>query len=190
MEYQPKIIRGKVKGTGYPIDGLELIFSLWDYDNRESYHLSLWNKEDDEAVMMTIYQSEEEAGLCLYDTLEEFTRACKAGEYEPDGVFCLAPGNVDVLEVIQEEKRSSDKCPKMDGKNNVSCWISTAEKLPPENQIVDTKIDDENGVRNEQELIYSHYLWFLPDKSMYVYYTPTHWRRKERTGGKDGDKNG
>ena len=59
--------------------------------------------------MLTIYQSEEEAGLCVYDTLEDFTRAWKAGEYEPDGVFCLAPDNVDVLEVIQEEKRSDGK---------------------------------------------------------------------------------
>lgn len=103
MECQ--MVRGKVKGTGYPIDGLELIFSLWDYDKRDSYHLSLWNKEDDEAVMMTIYQSENEAGFCVYATLEDFIRAWKAGEYEPDGVFCLEPDNVDVLEVIQEEQR-------------------------------------------------------------------------------------
>ncbi len=50
MGYQPKIIRGRVKDTGYPIDGLGLYFSLWDYDNYESYHLVGWNKEDDEAV--------------------------------------------------------------------------------------------------------------------------------------------
>lgn len=105
MEYQPKLIRGRVKDTGYPIDGLELIFSLWDCDNRESYHLSLWNKEDDEAVMITMYQSENEAGFCVYATLEDFTRAWKAGEYEPDGVFCLAPDNVDVIEVIRKEQR-------------------------------------------------------------------------------------
>lgn len=118
MGYQPKIIRGKVKGTGYPIDGLELIFSLWDYDNHESYHLSGWNKEDDEAVMMTIYQSENEAGFCVYATLEGFTRAWKAGEYEPDGVFCLAPDNVEVLEVIQAEKRSNIEGDKKDGESN------------------------------------------------------------------------
>lgn len=70
-------------------------------------------------------------------------------------------------------------------KINVSYWISTAEKVPPENQIVDTKIDDEKGVRNKQELIYNHNLWFLPDKSMYVYYTPTHWRYKAKMDGKE-----
>lgn len=115
MGYQPKIIRGRVKGTGYPIDGRELLFSMWDYDNYKSFHLFSWNKEDDETVMLTIHQSEEEAGFCVYDTLEDFARAWKAGEYEPGGSFCLAPDNVDVLEVIQEERRSSDKGAKMDG---------------------------------------------------------------------------
>lgn len=117
MGYQPKLIRGRVKGTGYPIDGLELVLSLWDYDNYENYHFGWWNKEDDEAVMMTMYQSENEAGICVYDTLEDFARAWKAGEYELDGVFCIAPDNVDVLEVIQEEKRSDGKGAKMDGKD-------------------------------------------------------------------------
>ncbi len=117
MGYQPKIIRGKVKDTGYPIDGLELYFSLWDYDNYESYHLSGWHNENEEAVMRTIFQSENEAGLGLYDNFEDFSRAWKAGEYEPDGVFCLALGNVDVLEVVQEEKRPSAECAKMNGKD-------------------------------------------------------------------------
>lgn len=117
MGYQPKIIRGKVKGTGYPIDGRELLFSMWDYDNYESYHLSGWHEDDDEAVMRTIYQSENEAGLSVYDTLEDFARAWKVGEYEPEGTFCLAPDNVDVLEVIQEEKRSSGEGAKMDGED-------------------------------------------------------------------------
>ena len=102
MKPQFKLIRGKVKDTGYPIDGRELFFSLWDYDNYESYHLGGWDKDDDESVMMTVYQSENEAGLCVYDTLEDFTSAWKAGEYDPDGVFCLAPDIVDVLEVIRE----------------------------------------------------------------------------------------
>lgn len=79
---------------------------------------------------------------------------------------------------------------KMYGSGKSDNWISTSEQLPPENQIVDTKIDDEKGIRNEQELVYSHNLWFLPDKSMYVYYTPTHWRCKERLDGKEDKRNG
>ncbi len=45
----------------------------------------------------------------------------------------------------------------------------------PENVVVMTKIDDGNGCRNEQKLKRSGRLWFVPDGSMYVYYTPTHW---------------
>ena len=45
-----------------------------------------------------------------------------------------------------------------------------------ENLVVDTKIDDQDGTRNEQQLVRSGSLFFFPDKSMYVYYRPTHWR--------------
>jgi len=51
--------------------------------------------------------------------------------------------------------------------------ISTA----PENKPVMTKIDDERGVRNETLLMRRKHLWWYPDGSMYVYYTPTHWRQ-------------
>jgi hypothetical protein len=61
----------------------------------------------------------------------------------------------------------------------------TNEKLPwllsvtaPEGVEVMTKIHDMGGVRNEQPLIRQGRLWFFPDMSMYVYYTPTHWRHK------------
>lgn len=50
--------------------------------------------------------------------------------------------------------------------------ISTA----PEGVTVETKIDDERGVRNVTKLNRSGKLWFTPDGIMYVYYTPTHWR--------------
>jgi hypothetical protein len=46
----------------------------------------------------------------------------------------------------------------------------------PEDITVDTKIDDAAGVRNEQPLVRQGNLWFFPDRSMYVYYRPTHWR--------------
>lgn len=56
--------------------------------------------------------------------------------------------------------------------------ISTA----PIGEVVVTKIDDEHGPRNEQPLKATQrdpscrVMWWLPDMSMYVYYTPTHWR--------------
>lgn len=55
-------------------------------------------------------------------------------------------------------------------------WHQTLYELPPEGVIVETKIDDERGCRNEGKLYRRRNLWFVPDGSMYVYYTPTHWR--------------
>ena len=57
----------------------------------------------------------------------------------------------------------------------MSYWqpIETA----PENKVVLTKIDDKNGVRNEVKLIRQGRLWFFADRTMYVYYQPTHWRK-------------
>ena len=55
-------------------------------------------------------------------------------------------------------------------------WISTTNELPPDGDEVNTKIDDANGIRNEQALVRQGNLWFFPDRSMYVYYAPTHWR--------------
>jgi hypothetical protein len=46
----------------------------------------------------------------------------------------------------------------------------------PEGKVVETKIDDGAGVRNVAKLKRSGRLWFVPDGSVYVYYTPTHWR--------------
>ena len=104
MAYKPKIIKGKVTGTEWPIDGHVLYFSLWDYDP-DSWHLLCWDDSDDEAVMLTMYQTEDEAGICDCDTLEEFTEKWKAKEWEPQGVFCLGLDRVEVQEVIQEEEK-------------------------------------------------------------------------------------
>lgn len=46
----------------------------------------------------------------------------------------------------------------------------------PENVLVETKIDDEDGERNVRKMRRQGRLWFVADNSMYVYYTPTHWR--------------
>lgn len=59
--------------------------------------------------------------------------------------------------------------------NETAVPWNTADTAP-ENIVVETKIDDGAGVRNEQPLKRHGRLWFLPDDSMYVYYTPTHWR--------------
>ena len=61
-------------------------------------------------------------------------------------------------------------------------WIELKTELPPEGEVVETKIDDADGLRNEQKLWRQGRLFFQAPKSgdsMYVYYTPTHWRRIE-----------
>ena len=63
----------------------------------------------------------------------------------------------------------------------MSEWTAVTDELPPEGVVMDTKIDDEKGVRNEQPLKRERNLWWLASGSMYVYYTPTHWR-PERKG--------
>lgn len=45
----------------------------------------------------------------------------------------------------------------------------------PEHREVWTRIADDHGERNVRTLVRQGNLWFYPDKSMYVYYTPTHW---------------
>lgn len=109
MEYKPKVITGKVTGTGWPIDGHVLWFSQWDYDNRENWHLYGWEDSEDEAVMQTVFQTETEAGLCLFDTLEKFAENWKAKKWEPQGSFCLPLDKVEVLEVKQEESTNNTR---------------------------------------------------------------------------------
>lgn len=60
-------------------------------------------------------------------------------------------------------------------------WMLVADRLPPAGIVVETKIDDGHGVRNEQPLIYKSGLWWFTDMSMYLYYVPTHWRAKRES---------
>lgn len=61
-----------------------------------------------------------------------------------------------------------------------SPWYPTAASPAPEGVMLDTKIDDAHGIRNEQQLRRQGNLWWTGSKGepncMYVYYTPTHWR--------------
>lgn len=54
-------------------------------------------------------------------------------------------------------------------------WIKTSDRLPVDDVVVSTKVDDGKGVRNVQQLKRSGRLWWTPDGKVYVYYTPTHW---------------
>lgn len=59
-------------------------------------------------------------------------------------------------------------------------WIACNFRLPDDGLPVLTKIKDANSERNEQVLVRQGRLWFLPDGSMYVYYTPTHWNAPDK----------
>ena len=54
-------------------------------------------------------------------------------------------------------------------------WLPASDA--PEGVVVLTKIDDAEGCRNITALKRRGRLWFVPDGSMYVYYTPTHFKR-------------
>lgn len=59
----------------------------------------------------------------------------------------------------------------------MSYWIRVDEQPPPVDLVVETKIQDQDGCRNEQSLkLADNGLWFVPSGDMYVYYKPTHWR--------------
>lgn len=59
---------------------------------------------------------------------------------------------------------------------NNNSWNKTAATLPPMDTEIETKVDDEGGVRNRQRLVKINDYWFIPKESTCVYYTPTHWR--------------
>lgn len=50
-------------------------------------------------------------------------------------------------------------------------WNQTKDVLPPESQVVDTL--SEGGTQQTLKRVGN--LWFFPDGSMYVYYTPKYW---------------
>ncbi len=60
-------------------------------------------------------------------------------------------------------------------------WTKISDWMPPEGVVVNTKIDNQNGVRNEQKLIRHGRLYFHEDGKTYVYYTPTHWQHTQNT---------
>lgn len=103
MAYKPKIIAGRVTGTGYAIDGHVIYFIMWDYD-REFWRVYGWDDPDDEAVMQTMYAMEKEDGICKAENLEKFAEAWKAGEWRPREDYAFPLDKVEVVEVKQEEE--------------------------------------------------------------------------------------
>ena len=131
MNYQPKVVRCRLHTGGKTIqeirerytgqgmtyrdfediqradeafDGLVVLLSLWAYDNHDSYHLHNWDQADDERMMMGIYYSEQVHPYPRYKKdLEKFKADWVAGTYDPAGVLCFRPEDVEELEVLCEE---------------------------------------------------------------------------------------
>lgn len=102
-EYHTKPVRGRVKDTGWPIDGHILAFCKWRYDDYKDWHLYDWNDEDDDAVRDTFFLSMVEAGFIGEEDKEEFFAQWKDGTNDTPGAFVLEPDKVEVLEDEQQE---------------------------------------------------------------------------------------
>ena len=66
------------------------------------------------------------------------------------------------------------------------CWQPIS--LAPTNETVWTKIHDDDGERNVQQMTRVGNLWYInygQPNSMYVYYNPTHWSRSAPSAGAD-----
>lgn len=100
------LYEGTVVNTGWPIDGRRLIFGLWDYDKRSSYHLFTWADKDDEAVMMTMFRTLVDGGFIDEVEKDEFIMVWKDGMFDEvycPGPFCIELDKlVDVLQVEYE----------------------------------------------------------------------------------------
>lgn len=70
-------------------------------------------------------------------------------------------------------------------------WNRTRDILPKEHVIVETKIDDGNGCRNQQNLYQYGNLWFFPDGSSLVICEYHHWLEwKEKWSDENTDSVG
>lgn len=61
-------------------------------------------------------------------------------------------------------------------------WTSTRKELPPEGELVETRIADQYGVRNQKPLIRTGKIWSTAD-GVQMFYTPTQWRPIDQSHG-------
>lgn len=57
--------------------------------------------------------------------------------------------------------------------------IEINSQRPPEGEIIETCKIFNGKEEMKQDLILQGSLFWLKDKSIYIYYTPTHWRPKQ-----------
>lgn len=120
MQQQPKFIRCRLKTGGKSVEqlrkrfhgqgltyrdfenyrnmyesfnGLEVVLSLWAYDNMKSYHLTSWNPGDDDAVMRGVYFAEQSHPFrqCYKNNFGRFKEDWKNHRYDFDGAVLVFP---------------------------------------------------------------------------------------------------
>ncbi len=132
--YKPKVVRARIvipfkpweeyreeyKGQGFTVNnfkamqkadqyfnGLELFLSSWAYDQHSSWHLWNWDKEDDERVKLAFYHAEQfKPGTPYKNQFERFCKDWDGQTYDPGMVYTFQHGQVEVLEVLQEEENN------------------------------------------------------------------------------------
>lgn len=110
MEYKPKVITGKVTGTGLADRRpCTLVLTVGLRQPRELAPLRLGGLRGRGSHADRIPDRNRGGGLCLFDTLEKFTENWKAKKWEPQGSFCLPLDKVEVLEVKQEESTNNTR---------------------------------------------------------------------------------
>lgn len=55
----------------------------------------------------------------------------------------------------------------------MSEWIKCSVKMPKRGSVVLTKT---NGLRGSRKYLWVQGLWWMPDRSRYIYTAPTHWQ--------------
>ena len=91
--YQPFTVWGVADGTGTPLDGLCLLYSLWNWDGYEAFHLS-GAADDDEA-----------GGAAIMKTMHD------AGDYDAPGAYTVEINRVRIIEVVCMEGYEDRKAP-------------------------------------------------------------------------------
>ncbi len=85
-------------------NGAEAVFRVWANDEFESHFLAGWDKEHDEQIMMGMYCAEQTNPFQdqYKKDLDKFIADWKAEKYDTMCAFSLNPGDVEVIEVLQE----------------------------------------------------------------------------------------
>ena len=79
-----------------------------------------------------------------------------------------------IIAVAQQELARTVSPLSTNGKMRMADWL-TIESAPERVEVL-TKIHDDLGERNIQIMERIGSLWWLKGRSMYAYYTPTHWK--------------